>query len=75
MLLCLIGCGLALARVDLDKMQNLALSRYGPYTEQTVIEWRGLIDHIAPLSDQQKLLKVNDFFNRRVAWVEDMRNW
>ena len=74
-LLCLIGCGLALARVDLDKMQNLALSRYGPYTEQTVIEWRGLIDHIAPLSDQQKLLKVNDFFNRRVAWVEDMRNW
>ena len=68
-------CGLTLAAVDLDKMQSLALSRYGPHTEKTIIDWRNLIETIKPLSDDQKLIEVNDFFNQRIGWVEDIQNW
>ncbi len=71
----LLICGLTFAAVDLDKMQSLALSRYGANTERTIIDWRNLIETIKPLSDDQKLIKVNDFFNQRIRWVEDMQNW
>ena len=71
----LLVCGFALSAVDLDKMQSLALSRYGPDTEQTVIDWRQLIDKIQPLAEDKKLVAVNDFFNARISWVEDIDNW
>jgi predicted transglutaminase-like cysteine proteinase len=71
----LLVCGAALSAVDLDKMQSLALSRYGPNTETTVQEWRQLIVTIAPLAEDKKLEAVNDFFNARIRWVEDIDNW
>ena len=73
--LCLLACGIAISAVDLDKMQSLALSRYGPNTEITVIDWRVMIDTIKPLPDEKKLAIVNDFFNARIRWVEDIDNW
>jgi predicted transglutaminase-like cysteine proteinase len=71
----LLVCGIALSAVDLDKMQSLALSRYGPNTEKTVQDWRRLIVTIAPLAESEKLEAVNDFFNMRIRWVEDIDNW
>ena len=75
LLLCALACSIAISAVDLDKMQGLALSRYGPNTEKTVVEWRDMIDTIKPLSDEKKLAVVNDFFNTRIRWVEDIDNW
>ena len=71
----LLVCGVALSAVDLDKMQSLALSRYGPNTERTVQDWRQLIVTIKPLAEGKKLEEVNDFFNARIRWVEDSENW
>jgi predicted transglutaminase-like cysteine proteinase len=71
----LLACGIVFSAVDLDKMQGLALSRYGPNTENTVIDWRALIQKIEPLTDSKKLAAVNDFFNARIRWVEDIDNW
>jgi predicted transglutaminase-like cysteine proteinase len=68
-------CGIGLAAVDLDRMQSLALSRYGTNTADTVSQWRTLIDDIKPLADYDKLIAVNDFFNARIRWVEDIDNW
>jgi predicted transglutaminase-like cysteine proteinase len=73
--LALLVCGAALSAVDLDKMQSLALSRYGPNTQQTVLDWRQLIVTITPLAEGEKLEAVNDFFNVRIRWVEDIDNW
>lgn len=64
-----------LSAVDLDKMESLALSRYGPDAAQTVRDWRDLIGDIEPLTDDDKLIAVNDFFNMRIRWVEDIDNW
>jgi predicted transglutaminase-like cysteine proteinase len=67
--------GVALAAVDLDKMESLALSRYGPNTVKTVRDWRAMVEEIKPLSDDAKLKRVNKFVNQRVRWVEDLDNW
>ena len=71
----LLVCGFALSAVNLDKMQSLALSRYGPNTEKTVQDWRQLIVAIQPLAEEEKLEAVNRFFNARIRWVEDIDNW
>jgi len=68
-------CGAVLAAVDLDKMESLALSRYGPNTARTVAEWRSTIDAARPLTDRQKVERVNQFVNSQVRWVEDIDNW
>ena len=66
---------LVLAATNLDKMQSLALSRYGQDTANMVAEWRAMIDKVQPLSDKEKVVAVNDFFNTRIRWVPDTQAW
>ena len=70
-----ITASLVIAKPDLDKMQSIALSRYGQETANTVAEWRAMIDKIQPMTDQQKTVAVNDFFNTRIRWVQDPEAW
>jgi len=70
-----VAASLVIAKTDLDKMQSIALSRYGQDTANTVVEWRTMIDKIQPLTDQQKTVTVNDFFNTRIRWVQDPEAW
>ena len=71
----LLGCALALAKPDLDRMQSLALSRYGQSAADLVAQWRFLIDDIQGLPDEQKLVQVNHFFNSKIRWVGDPQAW
>jgi predicted transglutaminase-like cysteine proteinase len=71
----LLAGGLVLAQVNLDRMQSLASSRYGQQTADMVAQWRGQIDAMALLDDEQKLVKTNDFFNTRIRWVQDPEAW
>ena len=45
-----VAASLVVAKTDLDKMQSIALSRYGQDTANTVAEWRAMIDKIQPLN-------------------------
>ena len=74
-LVCLLLAGLSLAVTDLDKMQNLALTRYGQAASDTVGEWRAAIDQAQGMPDEQKIVLVNDFFNTRIRWMEDPEAW
>ncbi|POB03650.1 hypothetical protein C1949_09045 [Halopseudomonas oceani] len=38
-------------------------------------EWRTLLDNSQTLSDQQKLEAVNDFFNQRLRFSDDISIW
>ena len=71
----LLTCGLVLAKTDLDRMQSLAKSRYGQKTADMVGQWRAEIDDMQSLTEEQKLVKANDFFNTRIRWVEDPQAW
>jgi len=74
-LACALLAGISLAVTDLDKMQNLALTRYGQQAADTVGEWRAAIDQAQAVPDEQKIVLVNDFFNTRIRWMEDPQAW
>ena len=71
----LLICSLVLAQTNLDHMQSLAKSRYGQQTADMVAQWRSMINDIKDLPADQKLVKVNDFFNTRIRWVQDPEAW
>jgi predicted transglutaminase-like cysteine proteinase len=70
-LLLLLLVTLSVAAPDFDKMQTLALQRYGQPAADTVVAWRKLIEDVKGMPDQDKLNKVNTFFNRRVLYKAD----
>lgn len=71
LLLLLLLVALGVAAPDYDKMQGLALQRYGQPAADTVVAWRKLIEEVKGLPDADKLNKVNTFFNRRVLYKSD----
>jgi predicted transglutaminase-like cysteine proteinase len=64
-----------IAETDLDKLQQLALSRYGADVARFVGEWRAMLPAPGGLSDEEKLERVNTFFNQRILWVADSVLW
>ena len=62
----------SLAEPNFDKMQTLALQRYGAGAAETVAAWRKLIEESRALSDNDKVNKINTFFNRRIQFKSDM---
>ncbi|MDP1927017.1 MAG: transglutaminase-like cysteine peptidase [Thiobacillus sp.] len=67
--------GLAVAGVELDRMQLLAGQRYGDAGTASVKAWRDLLTRAASQPDAAKLRQVNDFFNRRIRFGEDSDIW
>lgn len=71
--------GLALlagmAAPNLDRLQQLARSRYGEEVARLVGEWRAMLPPSQGPSDLEKLDRVNGFFNHRIRWVEDPVLW
>jgi predicted transglutaminase-like cysteine proteinase len=65
----------SIAAPDLDKTQTLALQRYGTHAAETVGAWRRLIEESRDLPDNDKLNKVNAFFNRRILFQDDIVVW
>lgn len=65
----------AVATTDYVRIQDIALERYGNKAVATVNDWQSLINEIAPLANEAKLKAVNDFFNKRVLFVDDIYNW
>lgn len=63
------------AAPDLDKTQALAQQRYGATAAASIAAWRKLIEEARDLPDQDKLNKVNTFFNRRVLYQTDAQVW
>jgi len=75
LLLAFLVLAIGLAAPDLDKMQTLAQQRYGTPASETVAAWRKLMIDSRPLSDLEKLNKVNAFFNRRMLYETDLAIW
>ena len=63
------------AAPHLAKTQALAQQRYGAQAAANIVAWRRLIEEARELPDQDKLNKVNTFFNRRVLYQTDMQVW
>ena len=64
-----------LAAPNLDRLQQLALSRYGDEVARRVGEWRNMLPARQGPGDLEKLESVNRYFNQRIRWVEDPVLW
>lgn len=55
----------------LDKIER----QFGLAARQRLVNWANLINANAGLTDQEKLRKVNDFFNQNTAFIDDSILW
>lgn len=67
--------GLCAAAPDLDRVQSLAISRYGSPAGESVAAWQRMMGEARELDDLDKLARVNAFFNRRVRFEDDIVVW
>lgn len=58
-----------------DELLKQIKTRYGQPAESRVIEWQKLLLTAKRLPEQEKLKRVNDFFNRNVLFVDDINHW
>jgi predicted transglutaminase-like cysteine proteinase len=64
-------CQITLA--DVEKMLA-TLQRYGG-APSVFRDWRQLIEDSKPLGTQDKLRRVNEFFNRKLLFLDDIKIW
>ncbi len=60
---------------DFDKLLSTLTQRWGQGPTAKFNTWRTLIAHTSTLSDEARLKRVNDFFNRNMRFGEDADIW
>lgn len=63
----------AFTLADIEKMLA-ALKLYGG-SPALFRDWQQLIDHSRGLGTQDKLRRINEFFNRKIQFTDDMQVW
>ncbi len=66
-----VTAGLEISRMLIEQLQL----KYGQEAAERVVAWQRLVESAKNLSEQEKLLKVNDFFNRRIKFIDDADLW
>lgn len=72
--LLLVG-SLKVAALDFDRMQSVLSQRFGAPAVGAFVEWQTLLKQGAEQREPAKLKLVNDFFNRRIKFDEDLTVW
>lgn len=72
---CLLAISLSLSSADFQRLYDLALERHGQQAAATIGQWQTMIEQSEHLSDSAKLVQVNDFFNTRIRFVDDISTW
>jgi predicted transglutaminase-like cysteine proteinase len=68
--------GISLANaLDFDRLQQVLISKFGVGQANVLGEWRQTINANTSNSDTDKLRRINDFFNRRIAFADDISIW
>ena len=63
------------ANYDSGKFSSLANLRYGQNAYKNTLELNQLITNLKTASDTEKIQHINDYFNQRVQYVEDIDLW
>lgn len=66
---------IALANANGEKILELARTRYGAHAVQAVQAWQDMMHMAKTMSEQDKIQRVNEFFNRRIQFGEDQAIW
>lgn len=63
------------ATLDPESMQQQLIARFGPARVTLLKDWQAVIEAAKPLAEEGKLRRINDFFNRNVAFDDDINIW
>jgi predicted transglutaminase-like cysteine proteinase len=63
------------AYYDFDKLASLARERYGDEAYQDIVQLEQLIAQIKSVPELERLKKINDFFNRKILFADDVAVW
>jgi len=77
-LLALVGFGLAVLAEEffpLDRVLQSSQQQYGAPAAAVVRDWGKVLELFRGGSEQQKLKDINEYFNRRLRFVDDQTNW
>ena len=67
--------GIYAAGYDFNKFSSYAKQRYGEEAYKNTLELQELITSLQSASETEKLKKINDFFNRKIHFAEDIDLW
>lgn len=67
--------GVAWGGFELERMRQMASQRYGLAAAEAVDAWRRAMAGWRELPEAEQLQRVNEFFNRRVRFAEDLAIW
>lgn len=66
---------LAVASAEGERIRRLAMERFGVDAVQTVEAWQEMMQTAKAMSERDQILRVNEFFNRRIQFGEDSAIW
>ena len=67
--------GIYAAGYDFNKFSSYAKQRYGEEAYKNTLELQELITSLQSASETEKLKKINDFFNHKIHFAEDIDLW
>lgn len=65
----------ASGNLDPSLLRSTMRSRYGERGMEVLEAWFALLDRLAGQDVDTQLREVNDFFNRRIRWMDDIDIW
>ena len=67
--------GIYAASCDFGKLSSLAKQRYGDEAYKNILELEQLVNQLKTATEAEKLKKINDFFNQKIEYAEDLDLW
>lgn len=67
--------GGAAAGLDFAALEAQLIARFGPARLPLLKDWQALLAAARDIPESEKLKRVNDFFNRNIAFDEDLTIW
>jgi len=67
--------GFAVADLNFANLQQQLIARFGPARKPLLDDWQVLLSNARTLPEAEKLKRFNDFFNRNIAFGEDISIW
>lgn len=67
--------GTVAAGPDFDRLLRSLTQRFGVAAQPSYNDWRKIVEDGQSLSEEEKLRRVNQFFNRRIRFGDDIHIW
>ena len=73
LLAALLGIGMNASEADTDfnKLASLAKERYGENVRNSIVELQTTVNALSSAADDEKLKRINDFFNQKIKNFDD----